>query len=52
MMKLLRYCDALAWLHAHGEVLDRTEPEPGEALVTVSVRMAPGDHERFLRQFG
>jgi GTP-binding protein HflX len=40
---------ALAWLHAHGEVLEQETAEEGLAI---SVRLAPADHDRFLRQFG
>ncbi|BAK66468.1 putative GTP-binding protein HflX [Sphingobium sp. SYK-6] len=41
---------ALAWLHAHGDVLLEEHDTSGEtATVHVSVRMAPADHERFLR---
>jgi GTPase len=44
---------ALAWLHAHGEVLDTIGPdEATEGLTLVSVRLDPADHERYLRQFG
>ncbi len=41
---------ALAWLHAHGEVVDRDSAEDGAMLI--SVRLDPADHERFQRQFG
>jgi len=40
---------ALAWLHAHGEVLAQ---ESEEDAVLLSVRLAPADFERFQRQFG
>jgi len=44
---------ALAWLHAHGEVLSETTETMGQSIRQyVSVRMDPADHERFLRQFG
>ena len=40
---------ALAWLHAHGEVLAL---EHDEDAVQLSVRLAPADFDRFQRQFG
>jgi len=41
---------ALAWLHAHGEILSEDHENMGDLLRThVSVRMAPADYERFLR---
>nr|WP_250890006.1 GTPase HflX [Sphingobium nicotianae] len=44
---------ALAWLHGHGDVLSEEHDASGDtATVTLSVRMDPADHERFLRQFG
>lgn len=44
---------ALAWLHAHGEVLGEPQAIDHDSLRRlVSVRMDPADHERFLRQFG
>ncbi|MGF7171108.1 GTP-binding protein HflX [Sphingobium xanthum] len=44
---------ALAWLHAHGDVLlEEPETSDDRAQVRLSVRMDPADHERFLRQFG
>ncbi len=41
---------ALAWLHAHGEVVDRDTAEDGAMLI--SVRLDPADFERFQRLFG
>ena len=41
---------ALAWLHAHGEVVDQDYAEDGTILL--SVRLDPADYERFRRQFG
>ena len=38
---------ALAWLYAHGEVLERCD---GEASVAVRVRLLPADRARFERQ--
>ena len=44
---------ALAWLHAHGEVLSEEHLESeGRALVNLSVRLDPADHERFVRLHG
>ena len=44
---------ALAWLHAHGEVLSEVPQTSGESTgIMLSVRMDPADHERFVRQFG
>jgi len=49
---------AIAWLHAHGEVLEMVEPEAGERSdsgvgdVTISVRLDPADHDRYQRMFG
>jgi len=44
---------ALAWLHAHGEILAEEHETMADMLhVQVSVRMAPADHERFLRLHG
>lgn len=44
---------ALAWLHAHGEVLSEiSEAEDDRVRIHVSVRMEPADHERFLRIHG
>jgi GTP-binding protein HflX len=44
---------ALAWLHAHGDVLsEEHENERDSPQVHLSVRMAPADHERFSRLFG
>ncbi|MBO9579380.1 MAG: GTPase HflX [Sphingobium sp.] len=40
---------ALAWLHAHGEVVDQDVAEDGTILA--SVRLDPADWERFSRQF-
>ena len=41
---------ALAWLHAHGEILSEEHESSGDLVrVHVSVRMAPADYERFLR---
>jgi GTP-binding protein HflX len=43
---------ALAWLHAHGEVLATTElDEQGASELQVSVRLDPADYERFQRLF-
>ena len=43
---------ALAWLHAHGDVLSEDhELTDDKAQVHLSVRMSPADHERFVRQF-
>jgi GTP-binding protein HflX len=43
---------ALAWLHAHGDVIAEDHEADGDrAEVHLSVRMDPADHERFLRQF-
>ncbi|MCW2366444.1 GTP-binding protein HflX [Sphingobium sp. B7D2B] len=44
---------ALAWLHAHGEVLSETaEADGGEVTIHVSVRMEPADYDRFVRLHG
>jgi len=44
---------ALAWLHAHGEILaEEHETLEDSFHVQVSVRMAPADYERFLRLHG
>jgi GTP-binding protein HflX len=40
---------AMAWLYAHGEVLDRTDTEQN---TEITVRLAPEDIQRFERQFG
>ena len=41
---------ALAWLHAHGEILSEDHESMGDLLrIHVSARMAPADYERFLR---
>ncbi len=40
---------ALAWLHEHGDVLTRDDGEEG---ITLTVRIAPEDAERFHAQFG
>jgi len=40
---------ALAWLHAHGEVVDQDIAEDGTVLA--SVRLDPADFDRFQRQF-
>lgn len=40
---------AMAWLYAHGEVLDRTDTEQH---TEITVRLAPEDIQRFERQFG
>ncbi len=40
---------ALAWLYAHGHVVDRQE---GDRHVTVEVAMEPADAARFERRFG
>ncbi len=40
---------ALAWLHAHGEVIDQ---EGVDAALHLSVRLDPADFDRFQRQFG
>ena len=43
---------ALAWLHAHGEVLATTElDEEGASELQVSVRLDPADYDRFQRFF-
>lgn len=43
---------ALAWLHAHGDILSEEHEAVGdEAQILLSVRMDPADHDRFLRQF-
>lgn len=43
---------AIAWLHAHGDVLAEDHESDSEApQVQLSVRMAPADHERFVRLF-
>lgn len=39
---------AMAWLYAHGEVLDRTDTEQN---TEITVRLAPEDIQRFERQF-
>jgi len=41
---------ALAWLHSHGEVVDRDTTEEGAMLV--SVRLDRADYDRFVRQYG
>jgi len=44
---------ALAWLHAHGEVLSESSDAEGEAVtIQVSVRLEPADYERFQRLHG
>jgi GTP-binding protein HflX len=44
---------AMAWLHAHGEVLETIGPdEETGGLILVSVRLGPTDHDRFLRLHG
>jgi GTP-binding protein HflX len=40
---------ALAWLHAHGEVLEKTE---GEGATHVRVSLAPADLARFEHRYG
>ncbi|HMA14294.1 MAG TPA: GTPase HflX [Kiloniellaceae bacterium] len=40
---------ALAWLHAHGEVLGRRDKDLSSE---VDVKLAPADLERFLKKFG
>ncbi|MGI4746913.1 MAG: hypothetical protein ACRYFY_12855, partial [Janthinobacterium lividum] len=40
---------ALAWLYAHGEVLDRTDDDEA---ITLTVRLLPADRARFERQQG
>jgi GTP-binding protein HflX len=43
---------ALAWLHAHGDVIAEEQELDGDAAcIHLSVRMDPADHDRFLRQF-
>ncbi|WP_374382786.1 GTPase HflX [Dongia sp.] len=39
---------AMAWLYAHGEVMERTD---GETCTEMTVRLAPEDIQRFERQF-
>lgn len=47
----LRHADgaAMAWLHAHGEMLSRHDTDDYAEL---TVRLAPEDVQRFARQFG
>jgi len=40
---------ALAWLHAHGEVLGRRDHDLSSE---VDVKIAPADLDRFLKKFG
>ncbi|MDY0874239.1 GTPase HflX [Dongia rigui] len=40
---------AMAWLYAHGEVLDRTDTDEN---TEITVRLAPEDIQRFERQYG
>ncbi len=44
---------ALAWLHAHGDVLSEdVAADENQARVRLSVRLDPADHDRFQRLFG
>jgi len=44
---------ALAWLHAHGDVLsEEHEAVDDRAQILISVRLDPADYERFVRLFG
>lgn len=44
---------ALAWLHAHGEVLSEiSEAEDERVIIRVSVRLEPADYDRYSRLYG
>jgi GTP-binding protein HflX len=44
---------ALAWLHAHGEVLaDLPEADGDTVIIRMSVRLEPADYDRFIRLHG
>lgn len=48
-----RHGAALAWLHAHGEIVEEEHEVTDDAFhVQLSVRMTPADYERFLRLHG
>lgn len=42
---------ARAWLHAHGKVSAEEEALPEEGMVTLTVRLAPVERARFVRQW-
>jgi GTP-binding protein HflX len=39
---------AMAWLYAHGQVLERRD---GDAIAHFSTRLSPANHARFVQQF-
>ncbi len=43
---------AIAWLHAHGQVVSQRTEEDDEARATYQVRLSPANASRFAREFG